>query len=76
MDLTTSCDCLLRAPVPWQVVGLDSSAAVVQLAQQNAELNGVAERCNFVKADVADFLKQVGILGVRDGGGRRTPEQE
>ena len=42
-----------------QVLGVDSSAAGVELAQHNAELNGVAASCSFVKADVGDFMKQV-----------------
>ncbi|GAB4820138.1 hypothetical protein N2152v2_007184 [Parachlorella kessleri] len=41
-----------------QVLGVDSSAAALELAQQNAELNDVAGSCRFVKADVGDFMKQ------------------
>jgi hypothetical protein len=42
------------------VVGVDSSPAAVDLAGRNAELNGLAGVCGFVKADVTDFMKQVG----------------
>ena len=42
------------------VVGVDSSPAAVDLAGRNAELNGLAGVCGFVKADVGGFMKQVG----------------
>ena len=37
--------------------GVDSSEAALQLARANAERNGVAARCEFVKADVAEFMR-------------------
>ncbi len=40
-----------------EVVGVDSSDAALALAQRNAALNGVADRCRFVQADVFEFLK-------------------
>ncbi len=42
-----------------EVVCVDSSAAALELAQENARLNGVAERARFVQADVFDHLKQL-----------------
>ena len=40
------------------VTGVDSSAAAVALARDNAALNGVpASVCDFVQADVLDFLR-------------------
>ncbi|KAK9830892.1 hypothetical protein WJX81_002094 [Elliptochloris bilobata] len=39
------------------VTGVDSSAAALALARANAERNGVADRCQFVKADVAEFMR-------------------
>jgi 23S rRNA G2069 N7-methylase RlmK/C1962 C5-methylase RlmI len=44
-----------------QVLGVDSSAAAVELAERNARLNGVAAA--FLRADVADFMKQAGGAG-------------
>lgn len=40
------------------VCAVDSSSAAIALAQENAALNGVAERCRFIEADVFDFLKE------------------
>ena len=39
------------------VVGVDSSAAAVALARRNAELNGVADRCAFVEADISEYMR-------------------
>ena len=39
-------------------VGVDSSGAAVALATRNAELNGLAATCRFVKADVMAFLQE------------------
>ncbi|MGE3539127.1 MAG: class I SAM-dependent rRNA methyltransferase [Candidatus Tectimicrobiota bacterium] len=41
-----------------EVVGLDSSAAVLEVAQRNAALNGVGERCQFETGNVFDHLRQ------------------
>jgi 23S rRNA (cytosine1962-C5)-methyltransferase len=40
-----------------RVVGVDSSAHACGLAQANAELNGVADRCSFEVADASGFLR-------------------
>jgi 23S rRNA (cytosine1962-C5)-methyltransferase len=42
-----------------QVIGLDSSAEILQQAQRNAELNNVNDRCQFVAANVFDHLRQL-----------------
>lgn len=41
-----------------KVVALDRSAPALELAQQSAVLNDVAGRCDFVKADVFDWLER------------------
>lgn len=41
-----------------QVDCVDSSAAAIELAKDNARLNGVDDRMRFVQADVFEFLKQ------------------
>ena len=46
-------------------LGVDSSAAVVELAGRNAELNGLQGVASFVRGDVVDFMKQVGPVGCR-----------
>lgn len=40
------------------VVGLDSSAAALEVAQRNAERNGVGARCRFEVGNVFDRLRQ------------------
>ena len=40
------------------VTAIDSSAAALQLARQNADLNGLSERCRFEQADALKFLEQ------------------
>ncbi len=42
-----------------QVVGIDSSGEMNALAQKNAELNGVAEKCQFLDENVFDLLKKM-----------------
>ena len=37
---------------------MESSSDALQLAQTNAELNGVSERVEFCKADVADYMRE------------------
>jgi 23S rRNA G2069 N7-methylase RlmK/C1962 C5-methylase RlmI len=39
------------------VTGVESSQSALALAQHNAERNGVAGRCEWVRADVADFMR-------------------
>jgi 23S rRNA (cytosine1962-C5)-methyltransferase len=41
-----------------QVLGVDTSAQAIALAQANAERNGVAERCTFERADIAEVLQR------------------
>jgi 23S rRNA (cytosine1962-C5)-methyltransferase len=41
-----------------KVTGVDASAAAVRQAEANARLNGLADRCRFVAADVFDFLRE------------------
>ena len=44
---------------------LDSSADALRTAREEAELNGVAERCRFVEADVFDELRALRERGER-----------
>lgn len=53
--------CLLHGAA--SATGVDSSSAALELARQNAMLNGVAERCTFIEADVFNFLKQATTEG-------------
>jgi 23S rRNA (cytosine1962-C5)-methyltransferase len=41
------------------VWGIDSSAAVLEVAQQNAARNGLSERCTFEAGNVFDRLRQL-----------------
>jgi len=41
-----------------RVTGVDASESALQLAENNAALNGVAEKTRFVHSDVFEFLKQ------------------
>jgi 23S rRNA (cytosine1962-C5)-methyltransferase len=41
------------------VLGLDSSAAVLTMAQRNAELNNCSARCRFEEGNVFDFLRRL-----------------
>ena len=41
-----------------EVIGVDASESAVALAQSNAQLNGVAENCQFIRSDVFEYLKQ------------------
>ncbi len=47
-----------------QVVGVDTSAAALDLARQNARLNQVEERCHFQCRDVRDTLLEDGPFDV------------
>lgn len=47
------------------VVGVDSSAAALALAEENALLNNLEEKCRFIEADVFDYLKQAVAQGER-----------
>jgi len=40
------------------VTGVDASVAAVRQAEANARLNGLADRCRFVAADVFDFVRE------------------
>ncbi|MBX5439580.1 MAG: class I SAM-dependent rRNA methyltransferase [Thermoflavifilum sp.] len=40
------------------ITAIDASADALQLAQQNAELNGVSPSCTFLEANAFDVLKQ------------------
>ncbi|WP_457677827.1 class I SAM-dependent rRNA methyltransferase [Thermovibrio sp.] len=46
-----------------EVVALDSSQLALELARENAELNGVAERFEFVKGDAFKVLKKMSQEG-------------
>ncbi|MCS7000592.1 MAG: class I SAM-dependent rRNA methyltransferase [Candidatus Kapabacteria bacterium] len=48
-----------------QVVGVDSSASAIALARQNAERNNLSACCDFVEADVFDYLKAAVARGER-----------
>lgn len=43
-----------------EVIGADISHAAVELARDNARLNGFESRCSFVKADVFELLRELG----------------
>ena len=49
------------------VTGVDSSAGAVALAEENARLNGLEDRCSFIRADVFDLLRDLGRRGERFG---------
>jgi 23S rRNA (cytosine1962-C5)-methyltransferase len=42
-----------------EVLGLDTSAAALAVAQRNAAQNGVGERCRFEEGNVFDYLRQL-----------------
>ena len=46
-------------------VGVDSSQAAIDAAVKNAVLNGVEDRCEFVKEDVGKYMKRMGEEGRR-----------
>lgn len=48
------------------VTGVDSSEGAISLARSNAELNGVADRCEFVKSDVLKYLRDEAAPGSFD----------
>lgn len=48
-----------------EVIGVDSSAAALELARENARLNRVEHKVRFVQADVFEFLKQSRQEGLR-----------
>lgn len=45
------------------VIGVDSSAAAIEAAQNSAQRNGVAERMSFLQEDCFDSLKRLGDEG-------------
>ncbi len=48
-----------------RVTAVESSAAACELAVENARLNGVAELCEFIEADVFDYMTQEERTGRR-----------
>lgn len=40
------------------VTGIDSSEPAIQQARKNAEMNGLSDKCEFIKVDVFDFVKK------------------
>lgn len=49
-----------------QVTAVDSSAAAIEQARRNAELNGVGDRCSFITGDVEEQLKGTYDLVILD----------
>lgn len=49
------------------VTSVDSSAAAVETARANIELNEIGERCSCVRSDVAPFLEEAAGRGERYG---------
>lgn len=49
------------ARLGWRVHGLEQHPGAVALAERNATLNGLSDRCRFQAADVADALE--GLIG-------------
>ncbi|MEZ6124107.1 MAG: class I SAM-dependent rRNA methyltransferase [Planctomycetaceae bacterium] len=49
------------------VLGIDSSEAALNLAAANAELNGVADRCRYLRGDVKAELAQMAADGRKFG---------
>jgi 23S rRNA (uracil1939-C5)-methyltransferase len=47
------------ARLGWQVLGLEQHPGAVALAERNALLNGLSERCRFQTADVVEALEPV-----------------
>ena len=60
------------------VIGIDSSEPALGLARRAAEANGVAERCDFRRAEVFTELDRLGRTGsaVRRGRGRSSGFRE
>lgn len=42
-----------------EVAGVDASATALELARDNARLNGVEARCRWIEADAFEFLRQM-----------------
>ncbi|MCS7164290.1 MAG: class I SAM-dependent rRNA methyltransferase [Thermodesulfovibrio sp.] len=40
-----------------KIIGVDSSERAIELSKENAKINNLIEKCNFIKADVFDYLK-------------------
>ena len=47
----------------WQDPGIDSSESALELAKANAELNGVADRCQWQRNDVRPALEALAGQG-------------
>lgn len=45
---------LAAASLGWRVTGIEASEAAVERARQNADLNGLGRRCEFLAADLYD----------------------
>jgi 23S rRNA (cytosine1962-C5)-methyltransferase len=56
---TGACSVHAAAAGAGAVVGVDSSTAVLEVAQRNAARNGVGERCRFEVGNVFDRLRQL-----------------
>lgn len=44
-------------------LGMDSSAPAIELANKNAEINGLSDKCTFEKAESAEFMKRMAKEG-------------
>ncbi|MEO0132759.1 MAG: class I SAM-dependent rRNA methyltransferase [candidate division WOR-3 bacterium] len=42
-----------------KVIGIDASKSAIELAQENAQLNGLADLCEFICADAFDKLREL-----------------
>ncbi len=49
---------LMMAQKGATVTGVDASDSAVALAQKNASLNNLQDKCSFIKADVFEFVKE------------------
>jgi 23S rRNA (cytosine1962-C5)-methyltransferase len=56
---TGACSVHAAAAGAGEILGIDSSAAVLEVAQQNAARNGFGERCRFEAGNVFDRLRQL-----------------
>lgn len=48
-----------------EVIGVDASQGAVELAAENAGINGYSQICKFIKADVFNFLRDIEKKGER-----------
>lgn len=54
----------VKSDAAFEGYGFDIDSAAVELANENAKLAGVGERCRFEVADVADFAPMAGAIAV------------